>query len=473
MIDDFAIYPATTTNAWKKGATVVNYGQSGQGLIYQTASETNSPYQRIFTHTGTPWDNTLNSIKYQAGNLNGVAGVVTTAWGVYAGNYDTGQYMRYDDVSGQLVVNDTTLLFKAFYGDGSDGDVVISANTAITSDMFYDDLTINNGYTLTCHGFRIFVSGTLTNNGTISTAGNSGTNGSNGGDSSAGVTGGGGHNGTGATTINFDTGSIYGSVGAMPGVDGKNGRSTSGAATSGTTGGSGGVYTEIKSMSGAPALSGHGGGAGGVTVNGTTYSSAVGGNHGSSSGTSDVIYNKIRNIMSAYMLHDFVDGLTFISSFDAAGAGSGASGAVGLVGGAEARSGGGGGSGGSGGGGGTFCLFARKIINNGTFTSQGGNGGNGGNAGVSYAGPYGGGNNAAAGGSGGGGGGAGGTGGSIIIIYNSITNSGTITAAGGTSGTGGTPSNGVKNLITDTANNGSVGTAPEAGKTGNIIYLQV
>lgn len=49
-----------------------------------------------------------------------------------------------------------------FFGDGSDGDVTISGNTTLAKTMFYDDLTINSGVTLTANSFRIFVYGTLT-----------------------------------------------------------------------------------------------------------------------------------------------------------------------------------------------------------------------------------------------------------------------------------------------------------------------
>jgi hypothetical protein len=54
----------------------------------------------------------------------------------------------------------------AFFGDGSDGDVVISSNTTLTADMYYDDLTINDGIELSPNGYKIFVRGTLTFLGT-------------------------------------------------------------------------------------------------------------------------------------------------------------------------------------------------------------------------------------------------------------------------------------------------------------------
>ena len=55
------------------------------------------------------------------------------------------------------------------FGNGEDGDVTITNGTTVTldSDKYYDDLTIDAGGTLFTNGFRVFVKGTLTNNGTI------------------------------------------------------------------------------------------------------------------------------------------------------------------------------------------------------------------------------------------------------------------------------------------------------------------
>ena len=55
------------------------------------------------------------------------------------------------------------------FGDGSDGSVTISSGQTVylSSDMYYEDLTIESGGTLFTNGFRIFVNGTLTNDGTL------------------------------------------------------------------------------------------------------------------------------------------------------------------------------------------------------------------------------------------------------------------------------------------------------------------
>lgn len=53
------------------------------------------------------------------------------------------------------------------YGHGGDGDVVITSNTTITSDAFYNNLTVNAGVMLHTNGYRVFVKNTLTLNGNI------------------------------------------------------------------------------------------------------------------------------------------------------------------------------------------------------------------------------------------------------------------------------------------------------------------
>ena len=55
------------------------------------------------------------------------------------------------------------------YGTGSDGSVTISANTTLTSDRFYYNLTINSDVVLNTAGYRVFVKNllTLSSNSTI------------------------------------------------------------------------------------------------------------------------------------------------------------------------------------------------------------------------------------------------------------------------------------------------------------------
>lgn len=78
----------------------------------------------------------------------------------------------------------------AIFGDGSDGDVTIAANTTLTRDMFYNNLTVNATFTLNTAGYRVFVKGTLTNNGTIRRTPNAGAAGVGGAALAAGSLGG-------------------------------------------------------------------------------------------------------------------------------------------------------------------------------------------------------------------------------------------------------------------------------------------
>lgn len=48
------------------------------------------------------------------------------------------------------------------YGFGQDGNVTLAANTTLSRDMYYNDLTINSGVTLDTNGYKVFVKGTLT-----------------------------------------------------------------------------------------------------------------------------------------------------------------------------------------------------------------------------------------------------------------------------------------------------------------------
>jgi hypothetical protein len=55
------------------------------------------------------------------------------------------------------------------YGTGSDGNVVISSNTVLFRDMYYNSLTVNLGANLDTNGFKVFVKNTFTLNGNVVT----------------------------------------------------------------------------------------------------------------------------------------------------------------------------------------------------------------------------------------------------------------------------------------------------------------
>ena len=53
------------------------------------------------------------------------------------------------------------------YGSGIDGDVTVSSVVTLTSDMFYNSLTITSAGVLLTNGYRVFVRNTLTLDGHI------------------------------------------------------------------------------------------------------------------------------------------------------------------------------------------------------------------------------------------------------------------------------------------------------------------
>jgi len=304
------------------------------------------------------------------------------------------------------------------FGDGNDGDVTIAADTSLSRDMYYNNLTIDSGITLSVNGWRIFVKDTLTNNGIISTKGGDGGNASLMTGGTAGV----------ASASNSIKGGISGKVGAT----GQVGDSDGAAGTAGDD------------LPKGLVSNGAAGGEGGNSNNGGTRTGGAGGAAGSITGT---IYNSIRNFWAAYGLIDVYPSLTQLGS--SAGSGSGGAGAVATN---VSSTGGSGGGGGSGASGGILSIFAKKLINNGTITSNGGNGGNGGNSEGTVDDHR-----------GGGGGGAGGSGGVIILTYFELTNAGSFTVARGTGGIGGT----AFDATSGAGANGSNGLA------GKIIQLQI
>lgn len=120
-------YDPNDNPAWTKGAAVVNVGQSGDGFILLTASETNAPYIGVMTHAGSPWDTI--TVRVRIGNLNGFLGIAADRYGIAFG------------ASGASIVSDPT------------NGLVISG----------PDITMQAGKTLTLSGATItMTAGTFT-----------------------------------------------------------------------------------------------------------------------------------------------------------------------------------------------------------------------------------------------------------------------------------------------------------------------
>jgi hypothetical protein len=375
-------------------------------------------------------------------------------------------------------IENISQVFSIFFGDGSDGDVTISSPTTLTSDMFYNNLTVNED--LNTGGYRIFVKGTLTiaSGKKIYRNGNAGDNGTNAtdiytaGDTSKGSGGVGG--------AALAAGSLSGAIAGENGVNGVNGSVFDNPSNNGLTGNAGtNVNKSLVPNNGASGAAGGAGGSGTTTLSGTRAggSGGSGGAGGTKTGT---VYNKINNLLSSYSLYDSIPSFEILKNSPSSGSGgSGASGgctrsrAAG-----SAYSGATGGSGGGGSQGGIVSVFARFIVLNGSITA---NGGTGGNAGTTY-------NSLcntggspdvdlAAGGSGGSAGGSGGNGGVAIVVYNTKTGAGTITASGGAGGTG--AAGGASATIngndtgTPSAVDGTAGATGTAGNAGTVIELEI
>ena len=91
---------------WKKGASVVNYGQAGDGAVYMTASEAHAPYLSIFTHEGEPWSAITTHIR--EGNLNGYAGYTSDIFG-WASYIDDNNFIKIDPTNGIRMSGEVTI----------------------------------------------------------------------------------------------------------------------------------------------------------------------------------------------------------------------------------------------------------------------------------------------------------------------------------------------------------------------------
>lgn len=320
----------------------------------------------------------------------------------------------------------------AWGGDGSDGSVTFDGSTTIlgmapsssvytlTRDIFCSSITVNNGVTIKTTNYAIYCTGTLTNNGTIQ---NNGTNGAAGTNASSSSGAGGGGTTAGAGTLVAHYGRFASSTTGTSGGSGGTGSGTqAGTASAGQSSGNSPV------ASGANGATGASGGKGGDGTSGAGGAARTGGTAGSVT-LATVLSNKALN--ADFGAYKQGSSASFIQ-YTTANAGNGGS-AGGSGGGGDGTNSGGGGGGGGGEGGtaGWVGIFAKSIVNGatGVISANGGNGGNGGNGFTPTAGNTGGG--------GGGAGGSGGLGGIVALVYQSLSNSGTIQAAGGTHGSGG------------------------------------
>lgn len=353
------------------------------------------------------------------------------------------------------------------YGDGSDGTATCDGSTAVsgmsrvgndytmTRDCYFTTLTINNSVTLNPNGYRLFVSNTLTigtgASGKIFRNGNAGSVGGTGTQAAAS----GGGSGASVLSDGYLKGSVAGGTGFGSG----------GAAAYAANGSGGGTGTNTSNSLGTNGVQGGTGGDGLDSV-GSTHT----GGGPSAAGVATVSNVKLIANWHLATLLDIIlidgtptgykTGQTIRFDNSAAASGGGCGGAGQPQNGSSNSSGGAGG--GAGGVGGVIAIYARNIVirAGALITSNGGAGGVGGNGANAT--------DALGGGSGGGGGGGGGNGGIIVLVYNSLTNSGSITTSAGAGGTGGT--GGTATLSGRPGTNGTSGTN---GSAGTIYQFQL
>lgn len=278
---------------------------------------------------------------------------------------------------------------QQIYGDGSDGDVVISVNTTLARNMFYNNLTVNTGIVLSTANYHICVLGTLTLSGTaiISADGGAGGDGVAAAGGAAGV----------AAVFGLSGGGSNGAAGNHTGT-GSPGVTTTATPRGFTQGTAAGGAINGVGGNGAP---GQGGGGGG-------NNSAVGGTGGPCGANVLPASGDVHDIMIA--LFGWV-GRSSAGGVFAGGSGGGSGAGDAAV---PAQAGGGGAGGG-------WCVVrARQIVGTGQLTSKGGKGGNG----------------AATGNVQGTGGAGGGSGGVLVVVINSGAFP-TTSIAGGAGGTPG------------------------------------
>jgi hypothetical protein len=395
-----------------------------------------------------------NSADFVADNDNAKAYVLKTGVAKFQaattiGDESLDQFVKWETVGSTVVINNSGIAFQDSFGDGSDGVVTISGNTTLTSDVYYDSLTVNSGITLTTAGYRVFVKDTLTNNGTIAWKGNDGSNGVDGGVTSIQAKGAGGAGGA-ALAAGFFTAGEDGKAGGDGGDGSTFNNSNDQNGTAGTAG------DAVSLAVGSSGVAGTSGGTGG----------ASGGNPGSpggaasAAGTATPPANNIRSLAELIVFRDYsTSPIGQLNNSAGSGGGGGGGGAESWT---LTAGGGGGGGAGSGSTGGTMLILAAKIDNTatGTITAVGGDGGNGGAGGVGHA--------SGGGGGGGGSAGSGGSGGVMLLVYKTLTNGGTITVAGGAVGTAGAAGSG-----TGGGGNGTAGSAGNAGTTGIKIEIPI
>ena len=88
-----------------KGTLALDYGTTGNGFVESVAQSgamaSGVPYHQIVTWATHPA--TGQTVRYRAGNLNGVYGIASDLFGIGLGDYAAGNYLRYETSGGFLL----------------------------------------------------------------------------------------------------------------------------------------------------------------------------------------------------------------------------------------------------------------------------------------------------------------------------------------------------------------------------------
>jgi len=387
---------STTTGT---GSLTLAGAKTGYRTFTSQLSTNDYCYYVIQHQTATEWE-------YGVGQLTASTTLART---LVLGSSNAGSAVSLSSGTKDVFISPAAQMHNAlsnlFFGDGSDGDVTVSAGTTtLTRDMYYKNLTVNGSGLIVASGYRIFVSEIL--DITSAPIGAIRQEGAAGNAGAAGGTAGSATSSTSAATI--------------------------GGALAGAAGGAGGTAAGSNGSNGNASSPGNGG-SGGAGSAGGSGSGGAGGTAGTAGTASNAVSFHRWTV-------ETIRGASLILGGGGGGGGSG--------GGGDGTAGGGGGSGGGGGG---VVWVSARIINRGASTATsairavGGAGGNGGSP--------------AAGNRGGGGGGGGGSGGWIFVAYMHLigsTKTSCCRVSGNAGGTGGTK--------TGTGNNGTGGYSGAGGR---------
>ena len=395
-MDDVANYLQTQLRTTTSGGEIVTWNTDKFTITSGTDGE-DSEVKDMTTSTGTV--GTDLSGEASPLWLNGKNGISTK------GTSDVGKIVKLNS-AGKL---NSSFSNEENFGDGSDGDVIISTNTTLTEDMQYNNLTINAGMTLDTNGYIVRVKNNTINNGTIARNGNDGSDGVGSGTNL-------GQGGAGGAALSSNT--VFGGYAGSGG-----GRAGNGHYPDGADGGNG--------LNSDPSLTNTNGSAGGAGGGGDAGAGGIGGTATQENYTlkdsvtkeSNILDSEINISVLGQLMTNVIGFSSQVKLSNSASSGGGGGGEMDSGLGISSYAGGGGGAGSTGG---IILLYSKNITNNSVFSTTGGDGGDGGDGNASHSYdiyP--------------GGGGAGGAGGLIVLVYTSYIENGSINVSGGNKGVGG------------------------------------